>query len=136
MRRTLILLAALASGCASDTLIPDRVPSEATVTFSNSVGDTAVTTLADSVVAAASLPYGCSGNVSSRAAREGGTLVVTVTDSMQYPVPCAYLAQYRVYRAAAGPLRAGAYPVELRFRDVVGSSVTTSTLLRATVVVP
>ncbi len=136
MRKILILVAALVAACASDSLVPGRVPSEASVTFSNALGDTAVSALADSVVAVASLPYGCSGNVMSRASRDGGTLVLTVTDSMLYPVPCAYLAQYRVYRVAAGPLAPGSYPVELRFRDVVGSSVTSSTLLRATVVIP
>lgn len=136
MRKTVILVAALAAGCASDALVADRVPSEASVTFSNVVGDTSAAALGDSIVAVASLAYGCSGDVTSRAEREGGTLVVTVTDSLQYPVPCAYLAQYRVYRVAAGPLAPGSYPVELRFRDVVGSSATSSTLLSTTVVVP
>jgi len=136
MRRILILTAALLAACAGDTLVPDRVPAEAAVSFSNAPGDTSITTAGDSVVARTSLPYGCSGDVTARATREGGTLVVTLTDSLQYPVPCAYLAQYRNYRAAAGPLRSGSYPVELRFREVVASVVTESTLLRATVVIP
>lgn len=136
MRTILILIAATVAGCAGDTLVPDRVPATATISFSNTPGDTAITTAGDSVVARTSVQYRCGGDVTARAERENGTLVVTVTDSMQYAVPCAYLAQYRIYRAAAGPLRSGSYPVELRLREVVGSSVTESRLLWKTVVVP
>lgn len=136
MRKTLILAVALAIGCGDGTVVPLRVPTEVSVTFSNDVGDTTVTVLGDSVVAMATIPFGCSGNVSALAGRVGGTLMVTVTDSLEFPVPCAALARYRSYRAAAGPLRSGVYPVEFRFRDVVGSVVSSSTLTRTTVVIP
>jgi hypothetical protein len=136
MRKTLFLVATLSLGCAGDALVPFRVPATASVAFSNAAGDTSAAALGDSVVARVTFTYGCSGDVRASAGREAGTLVVTITDSLQYPVPCASLAQYRNYRAAVGPLRSGSYPVELRFRDVVGSSVAESSVLRTTVVIP
>lgn len=136
MRRIGILAAALIVGCASDGLVPARVPATASVTFSNTAGDTSVTPTGDGVIATATFTYGCSGDVRAWAGRESGRLVVTISDSLPGPVPCAYLAGYKTYRSAVGPLPSGSYAVELRFRDVVGRSVTTSTLRRTTVAVP
>lgn len=136
MRKTLILAVALAIGCGDGAVVPLRVPTEVSVTLSNEAGDTTATALGDSVVVRATIRAGCGGTVSARAGREGGTLVVTVTDSLEFPVPCALLAPYRTYRAAAGPLRSGVYPVAFRFRDVVGSAVSSSTLTRTTVAIP
>ena len=134
--RSVIGIVALATACGGNALIPNRVPSETTVTFSDAVGDTAIATLGDSVVARATLPYACIGTVSSLARWQQDAVAVTITDSVEFPVPCAYRAGYSTYRAAAGPLPTGRYMVELRFRNVVGSSVTSSTLLRATAEVP
>jgi len=136
--RTILFLGATVVGlaCAGDATVPLRVPATASVTFSNTPGDTSVVARGDSAVVEMSFPYTCSGAVMARAGGQGGSLVVTITDSLSAPVPCAYLAGYRIYHATVGPLRSGSYPVELRFRDVVASSVSGSVVSRTTVTIP
>lgn len=126
----------LAGGCDSPTGVPSQLPATLSVTTLGAPLTARVVGAGDSVVAEASIPYNCGGDLSAKAGARGGTLVVTVTDSVQLGVFCIATFGYSNVRVVARPVPPGTYPTELDLRTIIGDQRTAKVLARGTVALP
>lgn len=136
MRKTLIALALLTLGCSDSTGVPASLPVTLDFSVVQTPSDTTVVGAGDSVVVTTTVPLLCTASRVPRAGMRGGMLVVTVTDSTDFLLPCALVSGYGHLVATVHRAPAGRYPVEVDLRHYVVGKTTSEVLVRAEVRLP